>query len=70
MTERVDEFRRLVKLAHDAIDEYAESRLSGGDWFVRDLDGVMLRAVNELWGFGLPLTSDEEVVTQIKAKQQ
>lgn len=50
---RRDEFLALVKAAHDAVDEYAEDRLSGrGDWFTRGLDLTARMAVEELLAFG------------------
>lgn len=49
---RADEFRARVKAAHDAIDEYAEDRLSGtNEWFQRDLDGKVRNAVEDVLDF-------------------
>lgn len=49
-----DEFAALVKAAHDAIDEYAEDRLSGKEeWFPRDLDGAVRKTVEALLAFGV-----------------
>lgn len=60
---KLDEFRAKAKAAHDAIDEYAEDRLSGKEeWFIRDLDGRVRTALEDLLAFGVekrPLTDEE-----------
>jgi len=53
-TEKPQQFHDLVKAAHDAIDAYAESRVSADSgWFERDLDGNVRHAVADLLEFGL-----------------
>lgn len=51
-----EEFRELVKSAHDAIDNFAEGR-AAGDWFERNLDGEVVRAVSNLLYWGLKQSS-------------
>jgi hypothetical protein len=50
---RRDEFRALVKAAHDAIDEYAERRTGVNDWFVRDLQTEARLKLRDVLNFGL-----------------
>lgn len=67
-SDRVVEFRALVKAAHDAIDEYAESRLSGGDWFERDLDGAARNAVTVLLAYGVQTRPERTMGLRVKGK--
>lgn len=58
-TLRRAEFRRLVKETHDAIDEYAEGRLGGDDWF--GSPGITLRAtVKKLTDFNIEGDNSEQ----------
>jgi hypothetical protein len=69
--ERRQEFRSKVKAVHDAADEYAEG-FASGDWFQRDLDGRLRKAVEELlaWGVtrrrgGIKEVTDEYLLTAL-----
>lgn len=58
-----DDFKVLVKVAHEAIDEYAEARLHGEPWFERGLDNKIQNAVHRLLAFGMDTNAirlDEE----------
>lgn len=49
-----EEFKVLVKAVHDAVDEYAEDRLSGrNEWFVRGLEAQAQTALHRLLAFGV-----------------
>ena len=58
---KLDEFRALVRAAHDAIDAYAEDRISGkNEWFIRGLDHAIKERINELITFSAAKSDSED----------